>query len=96
MPQEPNDPLQGLVRGLVDGLEQSLGGLNLGSLGGFGDDETDQRRDGSRPDERRRADRRTPMLNRFGRDLTAEARAGRPDPVIGRDDEVAQIGRAHV
>jgi ATP-dependent Clp protease ATP-binding subunit ClpC len=94
MPQEPNDPLQGLVRGLVDGLEQSLGGLDLGNLGGFGgfgDDETDQRRDGSRPDERRRADRRTPMLNRFGRDLTAEARAGRLDPVIGRDDEVAQV-----
>jgi ATP-dependent Clp protease ATP-binding subunit ClpC len=91
MPQEPNDPLQGLVRGLVDGLEQSLGGLNLGNLGGFGDDETDQRRDGSRADERRRADRRTPMLNRFGRDLTAEALAGRLDPVIGRDDEVAQV-----
>jgi ATP-dependent Clp protease ATP-binding subunit ClpC len=91
MPQEPNDPLQGLVRGLVDGLEQSLGGLNLGNLGGFSDDETDQRRDGSRADERRRADRRTPMLNRFGRDLTAEALAGRLDPVIGRDDEVAQV-----
>src|SRR4051794_41693932 len=29
----------------------------------------------------------TPALDEFGRDLTAEAREGRIDPVIGREDE---------
>src|SRR5215218_2223967 len=32
----------------------------------------------------------TPALDEFGRDLTAEARAGRIDPVIGRDEEIEQ------
>jgi ATP-dependent Clp protease ATP-binding subunit ClpC len=32
----------------------------------------------------------TPTLDQFGRDLTAEAREGRIDAVIGRDDEIAQ------
>jgi ATP-dependent Clp protease ATP-binding subunit ClpC len=32
----------------------------------------------------------TPALDEFGRDLTAEAAEGRIDPVIGRDDEIAQ------
>jgi ATP-dependent Clp protease ATP-binding subunit ClpC len=32
----------------------------------------------------------TPALDEFGRDLTAEAAAGRIDPVIGRADEIAQ------
>jgi ATP-dependent Clp protease ATP-binding subunit ClpB len=30
-------------------------------------------------------------LERFGRDLTAEARTGKLDPVIGRDDEVRRV-----
>jgi ATP-dependent Clp protease ATP-binding subunit ClpC len=33
----------------------------------------------------------TPALDKFGRDLTAEARAGRIDPVIGREDEIEQV-----
>jgi ATP-dependent Clp protease ATP-binding subunit ClpC len=33
---------------------------------------------------------KTPALDEFGRDLTAEAAAGRVDPVIGRDDEIEQ------
>ncbi|WP_460772046.1 ATP-dependent Clp protease ATP-binding subunit [Microbacterium sp. GXF7504] len=33
----------------------------------------------------------TPMLERFGTDLTARARDGRLDPVIGRDDEIEQV-----
>ena len=33
----------------------------------------------------------TPALDRFGRDLSAEAQAGRIDPVIGREDEIAQV-----
>jgi ATP-dependent Clp protease ATP-binding subunit ClpC len=32
----------------------------------------------------------TPALDEFGRDLTGEAREGRIDPVIGRDDEIEQ------
>ena len=44
-----------------------------------------------RPDTRR--DSGTPALDKFGRDLTAEARAGRIDPVIGREDEIEPGGR---
>ncbi|MGH3933867.1 MAG: AAA family ATPase, partial [Pseudonocardiaceae bacterium] len=33
----------------------------------------------------------TQRVDRYGRDLTAAARAGRLDPVIGRDDEIEQI-----
>jgi ATP-dependent Clp protease ATP-binding subunit ClpC len=44
---------------------------------------------------RERADARprsaTPALDKFGRDLTADARAGRIDPVIGRDKEIEQV-----
>jgi ATP-dependent Clp protease ATP-binding subunit ClpC len=32
----------------------------------------------------------TPTLDQFGRDLTEDARNGRVDPVIGRDDEIEQ------
>lgn len=32
-----------------------------------------------------------PSLNKFGRDLTAEAQNGKLDPVIGRDDEVRRV-----
>ena len=36
-------------------------------------------------------------LEKYGRDLTALARQGKIDPVIGRDDEIRrEIGRAHV
>jgi hypothetical protein len=41
-----------------------------------------------RPTEQRS---QTPGLDEFGRDLTQEARAGRIDPVIGRDPEIAQV-----
>ncbi|UCG39844.1 MAG: ATP-dependent chaperone ClpB, partial [Acidimicrobiia bacterium] len=30
-------------------------------------------------------------LDKYGRDLTADARAGRLDPVIGRDDEIGRV-----
>jgi ATP-dependent Clp protease ATP-binding subunit ClpC len=33
----------------------------------------------------------TQRLDRYGRDLTAAARAGRLDPVIGRDDDIEQV-----
>jgi ATP-dependent Clp protease ATP-binding subunit ClpC len=34
---------------------------------------------------------KTPALDEFGHDLTAEARAGRVDPVIGRAEEIEQV-----
>ncbi|HEX2300541.1 MAG TPA: AAA family ATPase, partial [Pseudonocardiaceae bacterium] len=33
----------------------------------------------------------TQRMDRYGRDLTAAARAGRLDPVIGREDEIEQV-----
>ena len=36
------------------------------------------------------------ILDQFGRNLTAAAREGKLDPVIGREKEIEQIGRAHV
>jgi ATP-dependent Clp protease ATP-binding subunit ClpC len=38
-----------------------------------------------------RSDSQTPALDQFGQDLTAEARAGRIDPVIGRELEIGQV-----
>ncbi|MCE0762847.1 ATP-dependent Clp protease ATP-binding subunit [Pseudonocardia kujensis] len=84
-PQDPFGgglgPLEDLLRGLVNGL-------------GFPDDEREDREDGPRGQERgqerpRRASTR--RLDRHGRDLTAAARAGRLDPVIGRDVEIDQV-----
>lgn len=39
---------------------------------------------------------KTPLLDRFGRDLTALARDGRLDPVIGRRDEMRRLARVLV
>jgi ATP-dependent Clp protease ATP-binding subunit ClpC len=83
-------PLEDLVGMLFAGLEQ-----------GFVDQDPDRDERPERPDERRDEPRerrepprpraRTPKLDRHGRDLTAAARAGRLDPVIGRDDEIDQV-----
>lgn len=37
------------------------------------------------------ADSEYPSLNKYGRDLTEEARCGRLDPVIGRDEEIRRV-----
>ncbi|MDT7745092.1 MAG: ATP-dependent Clp protease ATP-binding subunit ClpC [Actinomycetota bacterium] len=91
---------------LLEGLVGRLVDLDLGLLfgdPGRDDDREDQRREpGSRADGATRTDpasgpgpsrppRRTPTLDRHGHDLTADARAGRLDPVIGRDAEIAQV-----
>ncbi len=34
---------------------------------------------------------KTPTLDEFGRDLTAEAKAGKIDPVIGREEEIQRV-----
>jgi ATP-dependent Clp protease ATP-binding subunit ClpC len=53
---------------------------------------------GGAPALRQRAQTRqrssTPALNKFGRDLTAEARGGGIDPVIGREAEIEQVVEA--
>ena len=69
--------------------QQRGGGLfgapPLGDAGPIGAAATRQRtREGSQ----------TPALDNFGRDLTAEAKAGRIDPVIGREPEIEQAVEA--
>jgi ATP-dependent Clp protease ATP-binding subunit ClpC len=87
---------------LFDDLFGRLVDLDLGVLFGDPDAERDRQDPSSAPDDRTRTDpssgpgsgrppRRTPALDRHGHDLTADARAGRLDPVIGRDTEVAQV-----
>jgi ATP-dependent Clp protease ATP-binding subunit ClpC len=67
------------------GMLGSLMGPGFGSAGGFpqGGQAVRQRRP-ARPQSE------TPALDQFGRDLTAEARDGRLDPVIGREQEIEQ------
>ena len=99
-------PADSLLEGLVGRLVDLDLGLLFGDPG-RDDDREDQRRDdrrepGPRADGPGRPDpssgpgpsrppRRTPTLDRHGHDLTADARAGRLDPVIGRDTEIAQV-----
>jgi hypothetical protein len=85
-----------------------LGGLFGNTLGGPATGQpfnalrgpaTGQPLDGPAPrsaTHQRQVERRssTPALDQFGRDLTAEARAGDIDPVIGREAEIAQVVEA--
>jgi ATP-dependent Clp protease ATP-binding subunit ClpC len=96
-------PADSLLEGLVGRLVDLDLGLLFGDPGAHRDDD---RSDDGRDDGRPRADgptrtdptsgpsrppRRTPTLDRHGHDLTADARAGRLDAVIGRDAEIAQV-----
>jgi len=68
------------------GMLGSLMGQGFGSAGGFpqGGGQAVRQRRPARPQSE------TPALDEFGRDLTAEARDGRIDPVIGREQEIEQ------
>jgi ATP-dependent Clp protease ATP-binding subunit ClpC len=81
MPDQPFGgafgPLEDLVGRLVQGLEQGLG-RDAGS-----GDATQERPSRPRVPTRR--------LDRYGRDLTAAAREGALDPVVGRADEVDAV-----
>ena len=46
-------------------------------------------RSGSQKDKKEKSD--APTLEKFGRDLTAEAKAGKLDPVIGRSKEIERV-----
>jgi ATP-dependent Clp protease ATP-binding subunit ClpC len=81
MPEQPFGggfgPLEDLVGKLFTTLEQ-----------GFVEPEREGRDAGEGSARPRAATRR---LDRYGRDLTAAARKGALDPVIGRDDEIDQV-----
>ena len=65
-----------------------LGGMpGFGAVPGFGPQAPQAARGGRGGDG---GQSKTPALDEFGRDLTAEAAAGRIDPVIGREAEIEQ------
>lgn len=45
----------------------------------------------SKAGSRRKGKSKTPTLDEFGKDLTEQAKQGRIDPVIGRDDEIKRV-----
>jgi ATP-dependent Clp protease ATP-binding subunit ClpC len=72
--------------------QQQRGGFPGGSIGPMGPvpegpagGQAVRQRTGNRPSSA------TPALDQFGHDLTSEAQAGRIDPVVGRDEEIAQV-----
>jgi ATP-dependent Clp protease ATP-binding subunit ClpC len=71
-----------------DLMAQQQGGLQgaspAGDLFGAGDTALRQRAAQDQASE-------TPALDKFGHDVTADARAGRIDPVIGREAEIQQV-----
>lgn len=79
--------------GALGPLEDLVGMLFAGLDQGFVDPEPDrdERRDQREAPRPSRPRARTPRLDRHGRDLTAAARAGRLDPVIGRVEEIDQV-----
>ncbi|MDV7220361.1 ATP-dependent Clp protease ATP-binding subunit [Streptomyces prunicolor] len=72
-----------LLRALAANPESAAGQALTGS--GW---ESDRVPSGSEPERKRPSS--TPTVDEYGRDLTEDARAGRLDPVIGRDEEVEQ------
>jgi ATP-dependent Clp protease ATP-binding subunit ClpC len=78
------------------GFGSGAGGFGSGT-GGFGSGAQGSGAAGDQATRQRAANRQrssTPALDKFGRDLTAEAREGGVDPVIGRDGEIQQVVEA--
>ncbi len=82
---EPTAPPAGETRG---GRETSSRRESFGSRGERRTAEREAREDG-----REEAIPGAPTLSRYGRDLTAQSRRGRHDPVIGRESECEQVIR---
>jgi ATP-dependent Clp protease ATP-binding subunit ClpC len=78
------NPMAGMGPGFPGAGFQGAGNGPLGAGGGPGVRQ--------RTDDRKRSS--TPALDKFGRDLTAEAREGGVDPVIGREAEIEQVVEA--
>ncbi|WP_033279021.1 ATP-dependent Clp protease ATP-binding subunit [Streptomyces sp. NRRL F-525] len=72
-----------LLRALAANPESAAGQALTGS--GW---ESDRVPTGAEPERKKPSS--TPTVDEYGRDLTEDARAGRLDPVIGRDEEVEQ------
>ncbi|MGA5877354.1 ATP-dependent Clp protease ATP-binding subunit [Streptomyces cellulosae] len=75
-----------IVQALADNPESSAGRALYEAAGGRAADIHAPSASG----EQQRRPSSTPTLDEFGRDLTEQARAGKLDPVIGRDEEVEQ------
>ncbi len=92
----PNDrpglgPLDDLVTRLIDNLGESLADLtDPDKANRLRDTGPGTPRPGA-PRQRRTGARRTPALDRYGRDLTDAAGRGELDPVIGREAEVEHV-----
>lgn len=56
-----------------------------------GSEEEDGDDDGQKPEGQKAKDQKTPTLNTYGRDLTALARQGQLDPVVGREKELRRV-----
>ena len=99
MPDKPSregdQPFGGGFGGAFGPLEDLVGRLVAGLEQGLGHDERDSSPSGGRRVRRGRGPPRrrapTPRLDRYGRDLTAAARDGALDPVVGRADEIDAV-----
>jgi ATP-dependent Clp protease ATP-binding subunit ClpC len=79
------------ARDLMQGFEQAGIGPSAQGDAPYAGDQPGFGRAATQPRTRRAAPQSdTPALDEFGRDLTADAREGRIDPVIGREEEIAQ------
>ena len=59
----------------------------------YDDDETSGRAEFDRPSSKSTTKSKTPVLDNFGRDLTAIAQEGKLDPVVGREKEIERVSQ---
>ncbi len=59
----------------------------------YDDDETSGRAEFDRPSSKSTSKSKTPVLDNFGRDLTAIAQEGKLDPVVGREKEIERVSQ---
>ncbi|MGN1422635.1 MAG: ATP-dependent Clp protease ATP-binding subunit [Oscillospiraceae bacterium] len=64
---------------------------NEASMRSYVEPSLEQQENKQSDDKRRRAQQELPMLTKYGRELTAAARAGQLDPVIGRETEIERM-----
>ena len=59
----------------------------------YDEDETSGRTEFDRPSSKSTTKSKTPVLDNFGRDLTAIAQEGKLDPVVGREKEIERVSQ---